>query len=190
MCSCINIPQRIHKLPKWSINNHGNGLMAYCEPDCNGTLWKPDIVKAGHYSFSRNMHLHKKVNEDTKMEYKIQSIGPNQNEPYFKKNCAKRLVLYLEGLENVSNNRTEIVNVLSNQTFEVMLQQHKKDFENLANKFVILERKFNILEVKWQQSESKLDDCQRKVNVTLEKYKEEIEDLRKHVKKDLIDLFA
>ncbi len=87
VCSCINIPVYVQRLEKWSINNHGNNIVAYFEPNCSTKLWYSHITKAGIGWDSINMHYHGPTNVNTKEKHKIQSLGPRKSSKYFKTNC-------------------------------------------------------------------------------------------------------
>lgn len=81
VCKCINIPISIYYLRYWSINNHGNELMAYYENNCKETVAEPTFIMDGHSYDSRNMYYLRKSHN------KVRSIGPAKNSSYYKTSC-------------------------------------------------------------------------------------------------------
>lgn len=76
LCTCINVPESVQQLDQWSINNHGNKLAAYFEPDCGESQWKKKIIPAGHSNSSRMMHAHQRKDNIAGAVSKVQSLGP------------------------------------------------------------------------------------------------------------------
>ncbi len=87
VCSCVNVPEHVQKMRKWSIDNHHNDLLAYYEPCCSKDKWNPKLIAAGHYADSRNMQDNHKTDPVTNIKYRIQSFGPNSNSSYFNISC-------------------------------------------------------------------------------------------------------
>lgn len=104
MCTCVNIPYQAQQMAEWSINNHGNELFAYYEPNCSKKRFEPTFIPAGYNKQSYKMHMHEKIDPLTETRYKIQSIGPDPKLEYFKRNCGGvNLIKNLELFENAQN---------------------------------------------------------------------------------------
>ncbi len=110
VCSCQNIPEFVQNWDKWSIDNHGNDIVAYFEQDCGKEKFEPVNISAGHSKMSREIYKNIKtenVDQTTESTYKTQlinrqgnekpndkvskivSFGPDLNSSYFKTSCVK-----------------------------------------------------------------------------------------------------
>ncbi len=87
VCSCVNIPEFVQILDRWSMDNHHNDLLAYYEPDCSVNKWSPEFIAAGHWRNSTDIYNFMKTDNVTKIRYKIQSFGPLQNSSYYQTSC-------------------------------------------------------------------------------------------------------
>lgn len=83
VCQCMNIPKAVHNLRYWSINNHGNELMAYYENDCKEAFVESTYILDGHSYETRNIYYLKKSHRQ------ILSFGPAKNSTYFRTSCLK-----------------------------------------------------------------------------------------------------
>lgn len=101
-------------MSKWSINNHGNGLFAYFEPNCTEQKSKALYINAGHWKNSRDMHSHTRTYGGTTL--KIQSLGPASNCTYFQQSCSANLndkIMKLELLETLNSSSSQFSTDLS-----------------------------------------------------------------------------
>lgn len=105
LCSCRKVPSYVQQLEKWSVNNHGNAMIAYFSPDCSSSTYSSLWIPAGQSSYSFGLGLFKDVNQSTEIVTKIQSIGPDPNSEYFKNHCNKSCI---ELSAIVSENTTAI----------------------------------------------------------------------------------
>lgn len=91
VCSCVNVPERVHNMDKWYLYTLGNELLAYFEPDCLHDKFEPLLIDGGNTLESSQIYLVKpeggfyqtvenRVN-------KILSLGPNPNSSYFQEGC-------------------------------------------------------------------------------------------------------
>lgn len=87
VCDCVNVPKYVQEMPKWSLNNHGNNIIAYYESDCSKRMWEPKYIPAGQSGDTMYMANHQMTNSVTKAVYKIQSLGPDPNSTYFQMSC-------------------------------------------------------------------------------------------------------
>lgn len=149
VCSCINIPNDVQILDKWSVDNHGNSMMAYFEYNCSSVDLAPLWIPAGRSSYSTGLGLFQKIKYNSGTSEKIKSIGPDPNSIYFQSSCnvqqlgefeqgkvldrnledhlSRRLYKlenYIEELENESR---------GNYTIEHILQLHTSDFQKVSS---------------------------------------------------------
>lgn len=87
VCSCHNVPEDIRSIKNWSINNHGNSLMAYYENDCLANEFLPLWIPPGRSSFSIGLGSTQQVHTNSDNTNKILSVGPDMDTNYFKRHC-------------------------------------------------------------------------------------------------------
>lgn len=87
ICSCVNIPDYVQKMARWSINNHGNELLAFYDKDCSEKKWKARVIPAGMWDDSASIYTYKIADWATSTQHKIQSLGPNPNSTYYQISC-------------------------------------------------------------------------------------------------------
>lgn len=84
---CHNVPKYIREMDKWSVNNHGNPMIAYFEPDCLTNNFEPLWIPAGVSSFSIGLSSFKIEEEKTVNVHKIQSFSHFRSAEYSEEAC-------------------------------------------------------------------------------------------------------
>ncbi len=131
VCECVNFPKYVHIMGNWTINNHGNSLLAYFEPNCATEFFKAMYIEAGGWSKSADMHTHtRKYGENM---VKVHSFGPDPNSEYYSLSCSTSShdkIMKLELFETL--NKSEIsVNVNKHTNVSTI----REDDYNLINFF-------------------------------------------------------
>lgn len=168
VCTCKNIPKYVEDMSKWSIDNHGNELLAYFEPNCEEKKSEALQINAGHWINSRDMHTHIKYSRGTTLQ--ILSFGPNPNTTYFKTSCKNAWKGNPEKKEEKSNELSA---------------------ERMDEKFKAVETKIEVLESHFEHSKRKLDLCQNNVDKLQRKYAKDMKNVTgdfKILEKDNEDL--
>lgn len=96
-------------MSKWSINNHGNSLLGYFEPNCMTKYSRPLYIEAGHGSSSREMNTDKRTNYNGTI-MKVQSFGPDPNSTFFLPSCSEYPNDEIMKFELVAFNHSGILN--------------------------------------------------------------------------------
>ncbi len=96
LCTCVNIPDHIRKMDKWSVNNHHNKFRAYFEPDCLENNITSTLFAAGQNDYMRNISNWTSSDFVTKSQCHILSIGPEKSSTYFKSSCSFTLQTLLQ----------------------------------------------------------------------------------------------
>lgn len=159
VCNCQNLPQYVEDMSKWSIDNHGNELLAYFEPNCEEKKSKALAINAGHWINSRDMHTHTQYNRGATL--RIQSFGPDPNSTYFKTSCKS-------STWNGNQGGGQEKNDLDPQVID-------EKFQNLNDKIDELESKF-------EHSKRKLDRCQNNVEKFQNKYYDDFKAVTDNIK--------
>lgn len=179
ICRCVNIPVYVQQMEKWSINNHGNEVMVYFEPDCKADTHPPYLVRAGHSADSRKMFLFHDTT--TKAPLLVRSIGPDPNSAYFKANC-----FYFTSISNLSNQVNTLEQRL-HQTEDNLFRTEEKllqaetvlvDFhQSVQNIQESRQNESIILTTKFQEIQQSLDDNKRALDDKVQKQQEDLQDL-------------
>ncbi len=131
ICSCINVPNYVKILNKWSINSYGSELLAYFEPDCSQETFKPLPIEGegSRLIFAAKPGGGFYENGETRRS-KVRSFGPNVNASYFKTSC----------------------------TSPKQVMQQAKENRQLRNKYEVMEKKLeSLLQTKEAEKEKIMD---------------------------------
>lgn len=162
----------------WSINNHGNELMAYYENDCKESFVEATYILDGHSYDSRNIYHLKKSNR------KIESFGPAKNSTYFKNSCLKMGSNVLPTVE-LSEEKEESESRMKDRSIgsptptsqiAVLLQQQTEEINDLNDKTRNLQQK--------------LDHFKMNLDLIVKKHKQDLQEFAKKVKEDLQDKYG
>lgn len=102
VCNCRNINVLLSSTENFSINNFGNSLVAYFEPDCGSRLFPPLWIPAGLSSFSVGFGAFRRIGDD-QISKRILSFGPDPNAKYFKNSCLSDVVMEVELLQTLNS---------------------------------------------------------------------------------------
>ncbi len=122
--------QHVQNKYEWSINNHHNDLLAYYEPDCAENKRKAKFIKAGHNSYSRDVHELRIKDSVTGTMNKIQSFGPDLNSTYFRTSCNSSVFNTTESLKTLESTTEREISMDANLD---------KRFRTLTNHIVELQ---------------------------------------------------
>lgn len=178
LCKCVNIPRKVKELDYWSINNHGNEIMAYYEPNCLDNQGEATFILDGHSYESRNIyHLRKSLR-------KVQSVGPAQNSTYFYKSCLKMGTVTLPTVD--LRDATEVTEKLmqgrsmgrytSKRDIEVLIQTHAEEIQEIKD----TNRKL----------QQKLENFKINIDSILEQHKKEFQQFTDKIKEDLQEAYT
>lgn len=131
ICSCNNIPKYIQNMNKWSIDNYGNSLIAYFEPNCGSSQYSPLWIPSGFSSYSMGISLFSQTSEFNEIISSVESFGPDINSEYFQLNCINIYSSIVKFVVLEPGN--EAKNAESYAESNVEMTSSKTEFRNNAN---------------------------------------------------------
>ncbi len=131
VCACVNVLKFVHFIRNWSIDNHGNSLFAYFEPNCGAEFWTALYIEAGRLTKSRGMHTHTRKHGENIL--KIYHFGHDPSSEYYSLSgspCSYDEIMKLEHFKTFSKSTFELPACF----FEIpKLLTTRKDNYNLIN---------------------------------------------------------
>lgn len=145
------------------MNNHGNELSGYFEPDCSDRKWKPKFFPAGHSQDSRKVYMHHMTDGRTSQRFGIQSFGP----AYFQAGCNSAGAM--QTAANIPEVQRNSFNPdLKSDAMEFckidkhFLKSMENRFQQQMEEFSSLLKKFSELEKNMEVSVKNFKTCQQK----------------------------